>query len=276
MVTHSEAAHGPHVRLERSPLARAAARAGLGAGVRAARRGHASAASCCTRRWTSPPTRPVSCSRRWPWRSSAAWARAGVRGARRGLLLNYFFVPPVYTLNIATAGEPGHADHHDGRRGAGGAGRGPGGAAGDPGRAGAHRGRAAGVLRAHRADPPDAADPVAGEGAGELRSHLGGAAGTRRHGEWHRVACVGPQPCDEPDEADVDVPGHPGRAPGHPGPRTAGRRPAGPGGRGRAGAARAAPAADDRAGRRRASARPRPPNCAPRCCPPSATTCAPR
>lgn len=25
-------------------------------------------------------------------------------------------------------------------------------------------------------------------------------------GEWHRVACVGDTPCDEPDEADVDVP----------------------------------------------------------------------
>nr|WP_228122606.1 DUF4118 domain-containing protein [Saccharothrix syringae] len=28
----------------------------------------------------------------------------------------------------------------------------------------------------------------------------------RRDGEWERVACVGPKPCDEPDEADVDVP----------------------------------------------------------------------
>ncbi|MET0235768.1 MAG: DUF4118 domain-containing protein [Kibdelosporangium sp.] len=25
-------------------------------------------------------------------------------------------------------------------------------------------------------------------------------------GEWHRVACVGDSPCDEPDEADVDIP----------------------------------------------------------------------
>ncbi|MBB5957057.1 two-component system sensor histidine kinase KdpD [Saccharothrix tamanrassetensis] len=28
----------------------------------------------------------------------------------------------------------------------------------------------------------------------------------RRDGDWERVACVGPRPCDEPDEADVDVP----------------------------------------------------------------------
>ncbi|WP_433261972.1 DUF4118 domain-containing protein [Actinosynnema sp. CS-041913] len=28
----------------------------------------------------------------------------------------------------------------------------------------------------------------------------------RRDGEWTRVACVGPRPCDEPDEADADVP----------------------------------------------------------------------
>ncbi|GAA3001012.1 two-component system, OmpR family, sensor histidine kinase KdpD [Actinokineospora diospyrosa] len=28
----------------------------------------------------------------------------------------------------------------------------------------------------------------------------------RRDGEWHRVACVGPRPCAEPDEADVQVP----------------------------------------------------------------------
>ncbi|ONI85139.1 sensor histidine kinase [Saccharothrix sp. ALI-22-I] len=28
----------------------------------------------------------------------------------------------------------------------------------------------------------------------------------RRDGEWERVACVGPQPCAEPDDADVDVP----------------------------------------------------------------------
>jgi two-component system sensor histidine kinase KdpD len=28
----------------------------------------------------------------------------------------------------------------------------------------------------------------------------------RSDGEWHRVACVGAQPCDEPDEADVDIP----------------------------------------------------------------------
>ncbi len=28
----------------------------------------------------------------------------------------------------------------------------------------------------------------------------------RREGEWTRVACVGPRPCDEPDDADVDVP----------------------------------------------------------------------
>ncbi|HEY0500845.1 MAG TPA: sensor histidine kinase KdpD [Kutzneria sp.] len=27
-----------------------------------------------------------------------------------------------------------------------------------------------------------------------------------KHGKWERVACVGPKPCDEPDEADVDVP----------------------------------------------------------------------
>ncbi|MFE2750545.1 DUF4118 domain-containing protein [Actinosynnema sp. NPDC059335] len=27
-----------------------------------------------------------------------------------------------------------------------------------------------------------------------------------RDGEWERVACVGPRPCDEPDDADVDVP----------------------------------------------------------------------
>ncbi|WP_229796209.1 sensor histidine kinase, partial [Saccharothrix coeruleofusca] len=28
----------------------------------------------------------------------------------------------------------------------------------------------------------------------------------RIDGEWRRVACVGPEPCDEPDDADVDVP----------------------------------------------------------------------
>ncbi|KOX18000.1 histidine kinase [Saccharothrix sp. NRRL B-16348] len=28
----------------------------------------------------------------------------------------------------------------------------------------------------------------------------------RREGEWERVACVGPRPCDDPDEADADVP----------------------------------------------------------------------
>ncbi|GLZ42984.1 sensor histidine kinase KdpD [Actinokineospora sp. NBRC 105648] len=28
----------------------------------------------------------------------------------------------------------------------------------------------------------------------------------KRDGKWHRVACTGPSPCDEPDEADVDVP----------------------------------------------------------------------
>ncbi|MFD5825105.1 DUF4118 domain-containing protein [Lentzea sp. NPDC060358] len=28
----------------------------------------------------------------------------------------------------------------------------------------------------------------------------------RRSGAWERVACVGPRPCDEPDEADADVP----------------------------------------------------------------------
>jgi two-component system sensor histidine kinase KdpD len=28
----------------------------------------------------------------------------------------------------------------------------------------------------------------------------------RSGGEWHRVACVGAQPCDEPDSADVDIP----------------------------------------------------------------------
>lgn len=27
----------------------------------------------------------------------------------------------------------------------------------------------------------------------------------RRSGDWHRVACVGPSPCDGPDDADVDV-----------------------------------------------------------------------
>lgn len=27
----------------------------------------------------------------------------------------------------------------------------------------------------------------------------------RRGGEWHRVACAGPQPCDRPDDADTDV-----------------------------------------------------------------------
>ncbi|QUQ64398.1 sensor histidine kinase [Kutzneria sp. CA-103260] len=28
----------------------------------------------------------------------------------------------------------------------------------------------------------------------------------KRHGEWERVACVGPRPCDEPDDADADIP----------------------------------------------------------------------
>jgi two-component system sensor histidine kinase KdpD len=28
----------------------------------------------------------------------------------------------------------------------------------------------------------------------------------RKNGEWERVACVGPKPCDDPDEADADVP----------------------------------------------------------------------
>jgi two-component system sensor histidine kinase KdpD len=28
----------------------------------------------------------------------------------------------------------------------------------------------------------------------------------REDGKWNRVACVGPRPCDDPDEADVDVP----------------------------------------------------------------------
>ncbi|WP_053716485.1 DUF4118 domain-containing protein [Saccharothrix sp. NRRL B-16348] len=28
----------------------------------------------------------------------------------------------------------------------------------------------------------------------------------RHDGEWERVACVGPRPCDEPDDADIDVP----------------------------------------------------------------------
>jgi two-component system sensor histidine kinase KdpD len=28
----------------------------------------------------------------------------------------------------------------------------------------------------------------------------------RENGQWQRVACVGPQPCDEPGEADIDVP----------------------------------------------------------------------
>ncbi|SDM32385.1 sensor histidine kinase [Allokutzneria albata] len=28
----------------------------------------------------------------------------------------------------------------------------------------------------------------------------------RQDGQWRRVACVGPKPCDEPDDADVDVP----------------------------------------------------------------------
>ncbi|MFC0435403.1 sensor histidine kinase KdpD [Kutzneria buriramensis] len=28
----------------------------------------------------------------------------------------------------------------------------------------------------------------------------------KRHGDWERVACVGPRPCDEPDDADADIP----------------------------------------------------------------------
>ncbi|WP_425471297.1 DUF4118 domain-containing protein [Saccharothrix texasensis] len=44
---------------------------------------------------------------------------------------------------------------------------------------------------------------------GKVRENFGleSVALLERHdGEWERVACVGPGPCGEPDEADVDVP----------------------------------------------------------------------
>ena len=203
-------------------------------------------------------------------------ARPGpARRRRRRAAAQLLLHPADLHLHDRRAGERDHA----GGDGAGGgtrrAGRRPGRPAGAAGRAGPGRGGAARVVLAHGAHPRRPAAPAAREDPGGVHPLLGRDPGAPRRP-------VGGVRVRRPARL------HPPRAGGrrrrrrsrHPPrrsrPHLGGRR-ASPARRRRGpGPARPAQPADRRRRRARPGAAPTPPSCAPRCCRPSATTCAPR
>jgi two-component system, OmpR family, sensor histidine kinase KdpD len=121
------------------------------------------------------------------------------------LLLNFFFVPPLYSLTIADAENAlmlvvmvvvavmvAVVVDHAARRA----------------EAAARARTEAALMASYARTVLTSPDPLPSL-LEKVRENFGltsVALLEQRSGEWTRVACVGEQPCDDPDEADVDVP----------------------------------------------------------------------
>jgi two-component system sensor histidine kinase KdpD len=204
MVTHSEAAHGVRVRLERSPLA-----------VRRRLLGWLLAlllpAAVTGGGLVLHQTMDISTNAAGFVLASVAVALVGSLGpalfsALAGaVLLNYFFVPPVHTLNIATpenlvtlitmmavAVLVALVVDRAARR------------ATQAAQARTEAALLASYARTVLTHPKPLLRLLT-----QVQENFGlnSVALLERDGNgWHRVECVGPRPCDDPDDADVDVP----------------------------------------------------------------------
>ncbi|HEY3753394.1 MAG TPA: sensor histidine kinase KdpD [Pseudonocardiaceae bacterium] len=204
MVTHSEAAHGVRVRLERSPLE-----------VRRRVLGWVLAvilpAAVTGGGLVLHSTFDISTNAAGFVLASVAVALVGSLGPALfsallgAILLNYFFVPPTYTLNIATpenlvtlitmlavAVLVALVVDRAARR------------ATQAAQARTEAALLASYARTVLTHPMPLVRLLT-----QVQENFGlnSVALLERDGTgWQRVACVGPRPCDEPDEADVDVP----------------------------------------------------------------------
>ncbi len=204
MVTHSEASHGVRLRLERSPLA--VRRRMLGWVLAVLLPGAVTIGGIGLSN-----TFDISTNAAGFVLASVAVALVGSLGPALfsallgALLLNYFFVPPVHTLNIATpenlvtlitmivvAVLVALVVDRAARR------------ATQAAQARTEAALLASYARTVLTHPMPLVRLLT-----QVQENFGlsSVALLEREGtEWHRVACVGPKPCDEPDEADVDVP----------------------------------------------------------------------
>jgi two-component system sensor histidine kinase KdpD len=204
MVTHSEAAHGVRVRLVSSPLAVRRRLAGwvLAVLLPAAVTGGG---------LVLHQTMDISTNAAGFVLASVAVALVGSLGPALfsallgAVLLNYFFVPPVHTLNIATpqnlftlvsmmtvAVLVALVVDRAARR------------ATQAAQARTEAALLASYARTVLTHPMPLVRLLT-----QVQENFGltSVALLERDGTgWQRVACVGPRPCDEPDEADVDVP----------------------------------------------------------------------
>jgi two-component system sensor histidine kinase KdpD len=204
MVTHSEAARGLRLRLERSPLA--ARRQIYGWVLAFVLPGVVTGGGVILHRALDISTNAAGFVL-----ASVAVALVGglgpalVSALLGGLLLNYFFVPPIYSLSIASPDNlitlltmlvvavlVALVVDRAARRAA---------------QATQARTEAA-LLASYARTVLTHPQPLV-RLLEKVQENFGlsSVALLERDGdEWHRVACVGPSPCDEPDEADVDVP----------------------------------------------------------------------
>jgi two-component system sensor histidine kinase KdpD len=204
MVTHSEAAHGVRLRLERSPLA--VRRRLLGWVLAVVLPGVVTIGGIGL-----STTFDISTNAAGFVLASVAVALVGSLGPALfaalvgALLLNYFFVPPVHTLNIATpenlvtlitmivvAVLVALVVDRAARR------------ATQAAQARTEAALLASYARTVLTHPRPLVRLLT-----QVQENFGlsSVALLERDGtEWQRVACVGPRPCDEPDEADIDVP----------------------------------------------------------------------
>ncbi|HEY0805452.1 MAG TPA: DUF4118 domain-containing protein, partial [Pseudonocardiaceae bacterium] len=204
MVTHSEAARGLRLRLERSPLA--ARRQIYGWVLAFVLPGVVTGSGVILHR-----TLDISTNAAGFVLASVAVALVGglgpalVSALLGGLLLNYFFVPPIYSLTIASPDNVitlitmlvvavlvALVVDRAARRAA---------------QATQARTEAA-LLASYARTVLTHPQPLV-RLLEKVQENFGlsSVALLERDGdEWHRVACVGPSPCDEPDDADVDVP----------------------------------------------------------------------
>ncbi len=204
MVTHGETGHGPHVRLERSPLG--ARRLVLGWVLAFVLPGVVTFGGVVLHH-----TLDISTNAAGYVLASVAVALVGslwpalLSAVLGGLLLNYFFVPPVYTLDIerpenfvtmitmmVVAVLVALVVDRAARR------------AQQAAEARTEAALLASYARTVLSHPMPLIRLLT-----QVQENFGLSSVAlleRADDDWHRVACVGPRPCDEPDEADIDVP----------------------------------------------------------------------
>jgi two-component system sensor histidine kinase KdpD len=204
MVTHSEAARGLRVRLERSPLA--VRRQVYGWVLAFVLPGVVAGDGLILHHALDISTNAAGFVL-----ATVAVALVGGLGPALvsalvgGLLLNYFFVPPIYSLTIAEPDNLGTlitmlvvavlvalVVDRAARR------------ASQAVRARTEAALLASYARTVLIDPEPLVRLLA---LARENFGLSSVALLERTGDvWQRVACVGPSPCDEPDDADIDVP----------------------------------------------------------------------